>query len=79
MKLFAQNCVQAFEPACSPHWSGCGIQENTSKKVNVLNRAIQDLKVEVETIKKTQIEANMEMKNLGKRSEITDISIINRI
>jgi hypothetical protein len=47
--------------------------------VNVLSRAIQDLKVEVEAIKKMQIEANMEMKNLGKRSEITDVNITNRI
>jgi hypothetical protein len=35
--------------------------------------------VEVETIKKPQMEANLEMKNLGKRSEITDVSITNRI
>jgi hypothetical protein len=29
------------------------IQENTSKKVKVLNKTIQDLKMEVETIKKS--------------------------
>jgi hypothetical protein len=40
---------------------------------------IQHIKVEVETIKKTQNEANLEMKNLGKRSGITDVSITNRI
>ena len=39
-----------------------------------LNKAIQDLKVEVETITKTQMEANIEMENLGKRSGITDVS-----
>jgi hypothetical protein len=44
-----------------------------------LNKAIQDLKVEVETIKKTQMEADLEMENLRKRSGITDVSIINRI
>jgi hypothetical protein len=44
-----------------------------------LNKVIQDLKVEVETIKKAQMEANLEMENLGKRSGITDVSIINRI
>ena len=38
-----------------------------------LNKAIQDLKVEVETIKETQMEANLEMENLGKRSGITDV------
>ena len=55
------------------------IQENTGKQVKELNKAIQDLKVEVETIKKTQMEANLEMENLGKRSGITDVSITNRI
>ena len=50
------------------------IQENTGKQVKELNKVIQDLKVEVETIKKTQMEANLEMENLGKRSGITDVS-----
>ena len=44
-----------------------------------LNKAIQDLKVNVETIKKTQMEANMEMENLGKRSGVKDANITNRI
>ena len=44
-----------------------------------LNKAIQDLKVEVETIKKTQMEANLEVENLGKRLGITDVHITNRI
>jgi hypothetical protein len=35
--------------------------------------------VEVETIKKTQMEANLEMENPGKRSGIRDVSINNRI
>ena len=35
--------------------------------------------MEVETIEKTQMEANLEMKNLGKRSGITNVSITNRI
>jgi hypothetical protein len=33
---------------------------------------LQELKVEVETIKKTKVEAKLEMGNLGKRSEITE-------
>ena len=44
-----------------------------------VNKSFQDLKVEIETIMKTQMEANMKMENLGKRSGITDISITNRI
>jgi hypothetical protein len=43
--------------------------------VKELNKVVQDLRVEVETIKKTQIEANMEMENLGKRPRITNVSI----
>ena len=35
--------------------------------------------MEIETIKKTQREATMEMENLGKRSGATDASITNRI
>ena len=44
-----------------------------------LNKAIQNLKVEVETIKKTQVEANLEMENQGKKSGIIGVSITNRI
>ena len=44
-----------------------------------LIKAVKDLKVEVQTIMKTQIEATLEMKNLGKRSRIRDVSISNRI
>ena len=44
-----------------------------------LNKVIQNLKVEVETIKTTQMEANLELENLGKRSGIIDVSITNRI
>jgi hypothetical protein len=35
-----------------------------------LNKGVQDLKVEVETIKKTQMEATLEMENVGKRSGV---------
>ena len=44
-----------------------------------LNKAIQDLKLEVKTIKKTRMEASLEMESLGKRLGITDASITNRI
>jgi hypothetical protein len=33
-----------------------------------VKKATQDLKVEIETIKKTQMEANLEIENLVKRS-----------
>ena len=55
------------------------IQENTGKQVKESNKVIQDIIVKVETIKKTQMKENLEIKNLGKRSGITDVSITNRI
>ena len=44
-----------------------------------LNKAVQDLKVEVETIKKTQMDTNLERENLEKWSGIMDVSITNSI
>ena len=42
------------------------IQENTTKQVMEMNKTILDLKREVDTIKKTQSEAMVEIENLGK-------------
>jgi predicted nucleic acid-binding Zn-ribbon protein len=47
--------------------------------VKELHKVVQDIKVEEERIKRTQMEATMEMENLGKRSGITEVSISNRI
>jgi hypothetical protein len=47
--------------------------------VEVLNKTIQDLKMEVETIKKPHNETILEIENLGKRSEFIDANIINKI
>ena len=44
-----------------------------------LNKTIQDLKMEVETIKKTQRETTLEIEILGKKSGTIDVSISNRI
>ena len=44
-----------------------------------LNKTIHDLKVEVETIKKTQSETTLEIENLGKKYGTIDASINNRI
>ena len=44
-----------------------------------LNKTIQDLKMEVETIKKSQSETSLEIENLGKNSGVIDTSINNRI
>ena len=50
-----------------------------TKWVVELNKIIQDLKIEVETIKKTQRETSLEIENLGKKSGAIDASITNRI
>jgi hypothetical protein len=44
-----------------------------------LNKTIQDLKMEIETIKKSQRETVLEIENLGKKSGVIDASITNRI
>ena len=44
-----------------------------------LNKAVQELKVEIDTIKKTQVEATIDTENLGKTSGITDVRNTNRI
>jgi TolA-binding protein len=43
------------------------LQENTTKQVMELNKTIQDLKMEEETMKKTQRETNLEIETLGKK------------
>jgi hypothetical protein len=55
------------------------LQENTTKPVKGLNKTIQDLKREVETIKKAQSETTLEIDALGKKSGTIDASISNRI
>ena len=44
-----------------------------------MNKTILDLKREVDTIKKTQSEAMLEIETLGKKSGTIDLSISNRI
>jgi hypothetical protein len=44
-----------------------------------MNKVDQDLKMEIEAIKKMQMYATLKMEDLGKRTRTTDTSIINRI
>jgi hypothetical protein len=44
-----------------------------------LNKTMQDIKKEVETIKKTQRETTLEIEILGKKSETVNASSSNRI
>jgi uncharacterized protein Yka (UPF0111/DUF47 family) len=55
------------------------LQENTNKQVMELNKTIQDLRRKIDTIKKTQSEATLEIETLGKKSGTIDLSISNRI
>jgi chromosome segregation ATPase len=52
---------------------------NTTKHVMEFNKTIQNLKMEVQTIKKTQRETTLEIENLGEKLGTTDVSISNRI
>jgi predicted nucleic acid-binding Zn-ribbon protein len=47
--------------------------------VKELNKTIQDLRMEIDTIKKSQRETALEIENLRKRSGVIDASITNRI
>jgi predicted nucleic acid-binding Zn-ribbon protein len=47
--------------------------------VKGLSKSMQDLKMEIETIKKSQRETTLEIESLGKRSGVTDVSNTNRI
>ena len=53
------------------------IQGNINKQVRELNKMVQELKIE--TTKKAQREATLELDNLVKRSGATYASITNRI
>ena len=44
-----------------------------------MNKTILDIKREVDTIKKTQSEATLEIETLGKRSGTIDASITHRV
>jgi hypothetical protein len=44
-----------------------------------MKKTIQELKMEIETIKKSQRETALELKILGKRSRVIDASITNKI
>jgi hypothetical protein len=49
------------------------------KQVKEMNKTIQDLKMEMETIKKSQRETTLKLENLGKISGVIDARITNRI
>jgi predicted transcriptional regulator len=51
----------------------------TIKHEEKINKSVQELKIEIEAIKKTQTEAILKMENLGMRTKHTVTSITNRM
>ena len=49
-----------------------------TKQLMELNKTIQDLKMEIETVKKTQKETTLEIEILGRKSGTIDASISKR-
>jgi hypothetical protein len=81
LKEFQENRGKQVEEALKEETqkSHQKLQENTTDQVMELNKTIQDLKMEVETIKKSQRETTLEIAILGKKSGTIDASITNRI
>ena len=48
------------------------LQETSIKQEKEMSKIIQDLKMEIETVKKSQRETALELENLGKRSGVID-------
>jgi hypothetical protein len=69
------NQVEAFKEETQKFLKE--LQENTIKQAKEMNKIIQDLKVEIETIKKLQRVTTLKLENLGKRSGVIDARIIN--
>jgi hypothetical protein len=76
LKEIQENTGKQVEALKEKTWQSLKkITENTIKQVKEMNKTIQDLKMEVETIKKSQRETTLEIENPGKRSGV----ITNRI
>jgi TolA-binding protein len=65
--------------ASEPQKSLKEIQKNTRNQVKELNKTIQDLKMEVETMKESQKETTLQIENLRKESGAIYARITSRI
>ncbi|KAL6081948.1 hypothetical protein STEG23_002202 [Scotinomys teguina] len=54
-------------------------KESQEKAIKQMKETVQDLKIEIQTIKKIQSEGRLEIENLTKRTGTTDTSITNRM
>jgi DNA repair ATPase RecN len=68
LKEIQENIIKQVEDLQNKTNKHKAIQE----KVNEIDKIGQDLKMEIETIKKTKAKAILEMENLGKRTGNTD-------
>ena len=50
-----------------------------NKTIKQVMETVQELKTEMEAMKKTQTEGHLDMENLGEQTETTESSITNRI
>jgi hypothetical protein len=66
LKSYFMKMIKAFKEDINNSLKE--IQENTIKQVKEMNKMAQDLKMEIEAIKKTQMETILEFENLGKRT-----------
>jgi hypothetical protein len=79
-KEIQENTGKQLE-ACKEETQKCPreLQENSTKQEMEVNKTMQNLKREIETMKKTQRETTLEIETLGKKSGSIDASISNRI
>ncbi|KAL6046108.1 hypothetical protein STEG23_023652 [Scotinomys teguina] len=56
-----------------------GRKQSQEKAIKQMKETVQNLKIEIETIKKTQTEGRLERENLTKQTGTTDKSITNRM
>lgn len=54
-------------------------QENTEKQLNEVLKTVQEMKVEIESLKKTKTETKQEMKNLECQTQTSEVSLTKRM
>lgn len=54
------------------------IDENTNKQWNEVKNTVQDMKVNIKSLKKTQTEVKLELNNLRSQTKALEVSLTNR-
>ena len=79
LKEIQENTGKQVEDLKEETQKSLELQENTTKLVKELNKTIQDIKIEIKTIKKSRRETTLELQSLGKRPGVIDASNANRM